>query len=71
MRYIIPSKAKAQLMADLGALAITHARLFPDLDALSVYLKQEARVIAYNPPPPPEAAGPWRPTNDEDRVAEQ
>lgn len=64
VRYIIPSRYKAQLLENLSALEITHATLFPDLDALSVSLRQQARVIAYNPVPPPKASGPWR-TEDE------
>lgn len=62
VRYIIPARYKTQLRKDLNALGINHSRLFPDLDALSVYLRQDARVLAYTPPEPPQSAGLWRST---------
>lgn len=52
-RYVIPSGCKAQLLEELLALGISNVRLFPDLDGLSVYLRQEFFRPAQGPIAPP------------------
>ena len=54
VRYIIPSKSKRKLLADLAALGITRMRLFPDLDSLSHDIVQEHNIVGYGPPKPPK-----------------
>lgn len=57
VRYIIPKESKNVLLKDLAALGITRRLLFPELDSLSVILKQEARDASFSPPDPPICDG--------------
>jgi hypothetical protein len=41
VRYVIPAERKTQLLRDLMALGVNELTLFPDLDGLSAYLRQE------------------------------
>lgn len=59
IRYIIPEKAKFRLRQGLDALGVTDVALFPDLEGLSRKVVWDNRVIAYSPPDPPVASGPW------------
>ena len=58
VRYIVPAANKVQLRDNLIALGITHVSLFPDFEGLSRKVIEDARVIAYSPPEPPQCAGP-------------
>lgn len=50
-KYVIPSAAKPDLLEGLLALGVSHVRLFPELDGLSMYLKQEFFRPAQGPQP--------------------
>ena len=54
VRYIIPSKFKTILLADLNSLEIKHYRLFPNLDSLSQNIISELKYVAYIPQEPPK-----------------
>ena len=54
VRYIVPARAKHQLMHDLVALGITRKTLFPDLDGLSESIVHAHTVVGYSPPAPPD-----------------
>ena len=53
VRYIVKADAKKRLRNDLVALGINQLVLCPDLDGLSVYLRQEAERPQWHPHAPP------------------
>lgn len=53
VRYIVRADAKKRLRDDLAALGINQLVLFPDLDGLSVSLRQEAQRPQWQPQAPP------------------
>ena len=59
VRYIIPEDQKFHLRQGLDALGVTETALFPDLEGLSQKVVWDNRVMAYRPPDPPRASGPW------------
>jgi hypothetical protein len=53
VRYVIPADRKAQLLRDLMALGVNELTMFPDLDGLSAYLRQELVRPQWRPVAPP------------------
>jgi hypothetical protein len=57
VRYVIPRQHKKRLLDDLAQLGVTHLTLFPDLDGLSTYLRQESNRPQWAPSKPPQCDG--------------
>lgn len=68
VRYRIPADSKKTLLDDLSALGINQLTLFPDLDGLSVYLKQEFWREDAKPCDPPSCSGEGSDTHERSSI---
>lgn len=57
VRYIVPARVKRRFLSSLAALDIDGFTLFPELEGLSTRIEQEAKLLTYTPPDPPECDG--------------
>ena len=53
VRYVVPMERKQKLLVELAALGVKHHTLFPDLDALSMSIKEGNNILGDEPPSPP------------------
>lgn len=53
-KYIIPKHLKPKIREKLRYIGINYRTLFPDLNGLSKFFKEERKYLGWGQPPPPE-----------------